>query len=236
MPYLGPHPVIAGVRFAWIFQPCDELAGDCLNIIQIDERHVAFYVLDVSGHGVAASLLAVAASRILSVTGDGDSILVTRDDAGNMQPAGPAEVALRLTQRFGWDTTTGQFLTLFYALYDVTNRRLSYVSAGHPGAIRISRGLQPRFLEGSGLPIGIGEKYEQHSVELTPGDRIVLYTDGVTEAMNPEKAFFGRDQLVKTLQGGSESPLPKNIAGVVQDLTRWRLNALARDDLTILAA
>jgi phosphoserine phosphatase RsbU/P len=231
----GLHPRMRGARFAWAFEPCQELAGDSLNIHFLDPEHVAFFVLDVSGHGVAASLLAVAATRILSANCADDSILINKSADGTCsEPASPVEVAGRLNQKFAWESGAGQYLTLFYALFNTRTRNLSYVCAGHPGAIRISRTSAPAILDGGGLPIGIGEGYEQRSVVLEPGDRIFLYSDGVTEAMNAARELLGRQGLTRILSAGSGAALDENVAQLVAYVKQWQDGAL-RDDVTVLA-
>ena len=110
-------PRIPGMDFAWIFQPCDELAGDGLNIIPLGNGKVGLYVLDVSGHGVAAALLSVTLSRLLSLPSEPSSILIQNRDVGDrFDITPPAEVAARLNRLFPFDSATGQFATLVYGV------------------------------------------------------------------------------------------------------------------------
>ena len=232
LPSLSPK--FGNSSFAWAFDPCEELAGDALNILQLDADHVAFYVLDVSGHGVAASLLAVAATRLLSAVGHGDSIVVRLID-GVATPVEPSIVASTLNERFAWNPETGQFMTLFYALLNCKTQMLSYVSAGHPGAIQIARGKEARTLEGSGLPIGIGETYEQQEVRLDRGDRVYLYSDGVTEAMNPLQHLFGAQRLMTALHRGLHTGLADSVAALQGELLAWHGGSASKDDISVLA-
>jgi sigma-B regulation protein RsbU (phosphoserine phosphatase) len=227
-------PKIEGSSFAWVYEPCQELAGDSLNILQLDVDHVAFYVLDVSGHGVAASLLAVAATRLLSEIGFGNSIVMHVQD-GAMVPVPPAEVAATLNKRFETNSETGQYMTLFYAIYNIRNQMLTYVSAGHPGAIQIARGKEPRTLNSTGLPIGFGERYEQQSVHLDASDRVYLYSDGVTEAMNPLSDLFGSERLVSVLQRCQPQGLADSVAALQAELQTWQDGEPNKDDISILA-
>jgi sigma-B regulation protein RsbU (phosphoserine phosphatase) len=94
-------PPLPGARFAWGFEPCEELAGDTLNVVSLGRRHVGLYLLDVSGHGVAAALLSVMLSQVMAPAGDEASVLVRRPaDGGPDQPVPPAEVAAHLNRRF----------------------------------------------------------------------------------------------------------------------------------------
>lgn len=222
---------IAGVEFAWIFQPCVELAGDALNIVPLDAENIAMYVLDVTGHGVAASLLAVAAARVLTADAGADSILM---DKTIRQPTGPAQVARRLDRRFVWDSATGQFITLFYAVLHIPTRRLTYVSCGHPPAIRVTAAGVASQLSGSGMPIGLGGEYESQSVQLDAADRVFLYTDGVTEARAPDGALFGANRLTEALSSGSASTLQATVDALRDHLKAWQGELPPKDDISVL--
>jgi sigma-B regulation protein RsbU (phosphoserine phosphatase) len=225
---LAPVP---GVEFAWAFQPCAELAGDALNIVRLDAEHVAMYVLDVTGHGVAASLLAVAAARVLTANAGTDSILL---DKSVRQPTGPAEVANRLDKRFAWDSATGQFITLFYAVLHIPTRRLAYVSCGHPPAIRVSAAGVATPLQGSGMPIGLGGAYEDRAVNLEPGERLFLYTDGVTEARGASGELFETNRMIEALQSRGEVTLRQSIDRLLAQVKQWQGELPAKDDISVL--
>lgn len=222
---------IAGVEFAWTFQPCAELAGDALNIVPLDGENVAMYVLDVTGHGVAAALLAVAAARVLSANTGEESILI---DKAIRRPTGPAEVAARLDRRFAWDEATGQFITLLYAVLHVPSRRLTYVSCGHPPPIRVSAAGVATPLPGSGMPIGLGGEYEHHIVDLDAADRVFLYTDGVSEARGPEGSLFETPRLIQTLQSAAASPLQHAVDLIRGKLQQWQGELPPKDDISLL--
>lgn len=228
-------PDTPGLTFAWAFRPCQELAGDSLNVCRFDDGRVGAYVLDVSGHGVGASLLAVAATRLLSAH-DPDSVLVMgAGDDGIRRPAPPATVATRLNERFGWNPATGQFITMFYAIVDAATRELTYVSAGHPGAIRLGRSVAASILDVSGMLIGLGDTYEQQVVQLDAGDRVYLYTDGVVEAMSPEGQQFGKARLIQSVQRHLDVPLHDSVTALVGELQAWGGGLPAQDDVSVLA-
>jgi sigma-B regulation protein RsbU (phosphoserine phosphatase) len=131
-------PPVPGTDFAWIYRPCDELAGDGLNVIAIGDGKLGLYILDVSGHGVAAALLSVTLSRLLSPPSEPFSIL--RRDGGvrdRFDITAPAEVAARLNRLFPFDSSTEQFATMVYGILDVATGEFRYVSAGHPGPVHL---------------------------------------------------------------------------------------------------
>src|SRR5262245_50460669 len=202
---------VPGLDVAWFFQPCAELAGDALNVCPLDDGHVGLYVLDVSGHGVAAALLAVAVTRALSPAAGPASLLVRPDAAPGERLASPAEVAARLNQRFPFDEATEQFFTIVYGIMDTRRREFRYVSAGHPGVIHVPRDRSAVVHALPGLPIGLDATYTEHAITLRQGERLYLYSDGVTEAPSPNREVFGSDRLLQILERGRPLPLGESL-------------------------
>lgn len=228
-------PAISGMDFAWDFRPCETLAGDFLNVFPLDDAHVAVYVLDVSGHGVGAALLSVTLSRILSPAGPDSLLLRGSSGPAEERLVSPAEVAERLGQKFPWDSATEQFFTIVYGILYVRARRFRYVSAGHPGIAHLRQTTEPILHQMPGFPIGLGAGYKEHTLELEPGDRLYLYSDGVTEARSIEGKFFGNKRLVETLARGQTQSLSGSIALLLDDLRQWCGDTPFRDDVSVLA-
>jgi phosphoserine phosphatase RsbU/P len=226
-----------GVRFAWVYRPCDVLAGDILNYFRLGPRHLGLYILDVSGHGVASALLSVTVSRFLSpMTGPASLILRATEggDAGPIVP--PAEVARELNRRFCWDPATEQYFTMIYGVLDLERGEFSYVCAGHPGLVHLPRVGAPTVLAGSGLPIGVGEDdFEEHRLALGPGDRLYLYSDGIIEAIGDRDQLFGRERLLQTLETGRGLPLSDSLAALIGAVEAWIGGAPLADDVSALA-
>jgi len=230
-------PRVPGTDFAWIYRPCNELAGDGLNVIPLGDDMIGLYVLDVSGHGVASALLSVTLSRLLSPPADPSSILIDKGDEGDrFDITPPAEVAARLNRLFPFDAATGQFATLVYGILDAATGEFRYVSAGHPGPVLLSSAADPVMLESQGFPIGLAEEhYEERSVRLKAGDRLYLYSDGVPESMDPAGKQFGDAQLLETIGQGRSVSLQVGIASLVGKLTLWHGSERPHDDISILA-
>ena len=230
-------PRVPGADFAWAFQPCDELAGDGLNVIPLGDNRVGLYVLDVSGHGVASALLSVTLSRLLSPPSDPSSILVREGgvrDRFDITP--PAEVAARLNRLFPFDAATEQFATLLYGILDAGTGEFRYVSAGNPGPVHLPAGAGPVMLASQGFPIGLAtEAYEERSVHLGAGDRLYLYSDGVAEAMSPAGEPFGDARLLEAIGRGRPEPLRAGVATLLGEVARWRGSGKPLDDISILA-
>jgi len=237
LPRKGPR--VAGTDFAWIYRPCDELAGDGLNVIPLGGGKVGLYILDVSGHGVASALLSVTMSRLLSPPSEPSSILIgdgegDARDRRDITP--PAEVADRLNRFFPFDTATEQFATMVYGIFDAATGEFRYVSAGHPGPVHLPAGADPMLLESRGSPIGLADDpYEERSVRLGAGDRLYLYSDGVPEAPGPAGKQFGDARLLEAIGQGRSQPLQESVATLMGAIALWQGTARPQDDISILA-
>lgn len=230
-------PRIPGAAFAWAYRPCDELAGDGLNIVPLGDGRAGLYILDVSGHGVAAALLSVTLSRLLSPASDLSSVLVRdRADGDRFSVTPPAEVADHLNRLFPYDAATEQFATLMYGVLDVASGRFRYVSAGHAGPVRVPAVGPAVLLATPGFPIGLArEPYGEQCVRLATGDRLYLYSDGLPDAMNPEGQRFGDARLLEAVARGRAEPLREGMATLLSEITAWQGGERPHDDISILA-
>jgi len=231
-------PEVPGTHFVWHYRPCDELAGDILNVFQLDKNHVGVYVADVSGHGVAASLLSVAISRAMTPDSARSSLLVRPAENGNdIQLTSPDEVARQLNKRFPMEETGEKYFTLLYGILNTETLELRYVSAGHPPIVRCSVDKDPETLPCEGMPIGWYEdaEYEEETCQLKRGDRLCLYSDGVPEAMNGDLEQFGDNRLIRSISGSRTDSLDKCVKDVVLNIEQWCGESGPLDDISILA-
>lgn len=228
-------PASDAARFAWLFRPCAEVAGDSLNIFQLDDEHVGMYILDVVGHGVAAALLSVAVSRVLSPA-PGSFLLRPRKDETGYDPLPPAEVAAELGRRFPWDSSQ-QFFTLVYGVLNLPSREWRFVSAAHPYPVYLGRKGSARIVRCPGaLPIGLSdEPYEEQVLVLEPGDRICLCSDGISEAMNGSGEPFGMERLLQALSLSSDLPLSDSLPALWLAIENWCGGPTLDDDASLIA-
>ena len=228
-------PNYSDASFEWYFKPCDELAGDMLNVVPLDDQHIGIYVLDVSGHGVRAALLAVTLNRMLSL----DSPSVLREPIENTSDyriCSPSEVASRLNQQFNDIEATSQYFTMMYGILNLETNHFRFSCAGHPPPILLSRKSEPKTVEASGLPIGIMETdYDEHSLTLHSGDRLYIFSDGVTETIDLDENLFGTDRLMEELGKTQAQPLRESISNITDRLAAWRGEGPVTDDVSILA-
>jgi sigma-B regulation protein RsbU (phosphoserine phosphatase) len=233
---------IPGARCAWRYVPCDELAGDTLNVIPLGDGIIGLYVLDVSGHGVPSSLLSVILSGLMSGALDSSSVLRTRRDGSNeTRIATPAEVARELSRRFPYNRETLQYFTMVYATLDTDRRHFTYVSAGHTPVVHLRRGSESLLHTSTGPPIALvpadlaPSEYEESTVMLEPGDRLYLLSDGIPEAHQPGREEYGEERLTRTLQGCFDMDLDASITRLLDDVWDWMGGTGPGDDVSILA-
>jgi len=233
-----PHvlPKIENIEFAWHFKPCEQLAGDILNIIKLDEKHIAVYLLDVSGHGVSAALLAVAVSKLLSPVSDTSILFLNKENSENRVIAPPNIVAERLNSYFQFESNSSRFFTMIFGILNVEKNSFNYVSAGHPPPILISAKAEPVMLYDEQYPVGIVDKpqYTQRTIKLKEGDSLVIYTDGLTDAFNETGDTFGVERLMNQLKSMPEDSIGKLLSATIKTLEQWCGEEKNKDDISIL--
>jgi PAS domain S-box-containing protein len=230
-------PDVADIRFAWEFRPCAELGGDGLNIFWLNDDHVGLYLLDVSGHGVAPALLSVTLARLLSPALNGSSLLrIQNPEEQGHRLVPPAEVARQLNKWLLASPAGEQYFTLLYGILNVRTYCMRYVSAGHPPMLRASANSELASICVPGLPIGCVEHadYEETDLQLQAGDRLFMYSDGLTDVTRPSGERFGMAGLQQALEADAGESLEACTQRVVQEVFRWA-GGSPQDDLSMLA-
>jgi len=217
-------PQVPGWELASDWRPALEVAGDFFDLVATEDGQLSLVIADVSGKGMPASLFMVFARSVLR--------------ASMEQAASPAEGLARANRLIAQESRASAFVTLFYARLTVQTGDLTYVNAGHnpPLLFRSATG-EIVLLTRTGMAMGVLDdiSYEQESVRLEPGDTLLFYTDGLTEAFNSDREEFGMErlkQVVREHQGGSAGGLVTALEAAVDGFTS---GAPASDDITLLA-
>ena len=226
-----------GLAFAWLFRPCDELAGDILNIFQINDTHIGLYLLDVSGHGVQAALLSVTLCRVLTPLSDQPNLVRRRNpQSDSFEPTPPGEVVAELNRRFQVNPDTGQYFTIHYAVLNTETYELRSVCAGHPGPVYLPAEGEPVIMTSRSFPVGwVPEAaYEEQCVHLQPGDRLYFYSDGINEAMNGQREQFGEARIVEAGRTCRGMSLQASLDELASAAEAWSERGF-EDDATLMA-
>ena len=230
-------PAVAGFHAAWEFLPCTGLAGDFLNVLRLDERRVGLYILDVSGHGASAALLSVSLGRLMSgMRGQSCLFEADPDTPDEFALSSPVRVARFLNANNPMDTEVTQYFTMVYGILDVPTREFRYVAAGHAGPLVVPRDGAPVAHDSTGQPVGLfaDATFEEGRLSLGAGDRLYLYTDGVTEAAGPEDEDFGSRRTAEALGRGRPKTLEESIGSLLDEVKSWTDGAAFTDDVSVL--
>ncbi len=216
-------PVLPGFDLAGFNLSAQEVGGDFYDYIPVGEGCWGVEIADVSGKGVPAALF-MALSRTL----------VRASASQSLDPAGSI---LEANRYICMDSKTSMFVTLFYGILDTRKRTFSYVNAGHNPPLLFREGSsEATLLKGKGIALGIFDEIELELVELQlhPGDTVVFYTDGVTEATNERDEEYGMERLAALISGLLDRGAREIIDAIVEDVTAHAGNQPQFDDITLV--
>lgn len=218
-------PLSASFEIAGVNAPAAFIGGDFYDAYESSPGVLTLVMADVSGHGVSAAMfMALARTTLRSLASDSGR---TRD---------PAELLTLTNAALARDNEAGFFVTIYLAQYDAASGRLRYANAGHPPPLLLRPdGRVRRIGDATGTLLGVFEEsqYEEGESVVGPGDRLVLYTDGVPEARSPAHEFFGDDRFAELLAGVRNAG-PEAICGrVLDELERFQGPARS-DDITLM--
>jgi serine phosphatase RsbU (regulator of sigma subunit) len=210
-----PHLAVSGVNF-----PCLSVGGDYFDVFPLDEKRTAFLLADVSGKGLGAALLTTMLQGALS---------------GMTLGTDPARTFNHVNRFLCDHAEVGRYATMFFGILDEAGK-LEFINAGHPSPILMRRGrAEEAFTEGS-FPVGLVPEAEfaTATLQLEPNDTLFLFSDGVTEAMDPDEQLYGVPRLVGVLQGKTDLPLDEIQKIVLESVENFARGARQADDLTML--
>ena len=225
---LLPVPLLDGpVLTDWRFVPSTQLGGDSFGYHWLDDDHFAMYLLDVSGHGVGASLMSVSAMNVLG-----------SNSLPNVDFHDPGQVLGGLDVAFDMDRHDGKYFTMWYGVYEPSTRILRYAGGGHPAAALFA-GATPedaelRLLEsdGPGVGFGIGAQFDSQEAQLPAYARMYLYSDGAFEVQIVNGPMWTLSEFLDYLEKQQGQPAPMDI--VLEHCTRLHGSATLDDDCSIL--
>ncbi|MCG3153585.1 MAG: Serine-protein kinase RsbW [bacterium] len=223
-------PELEGYELASHYEAAREVGGDYYDFVEVDKDTLGVVVADVSGKGVPGSLVMTMIRTAL------------RTEARGVKDA--AEVLTRVNKFVSGDVKKGMFVTLFYVIIDSKRRRLNYASAGHnPMILYRASTKKTYYLNPRGFPVGIQlpdedlfrKSIESDTIQLMEDDILLIYTDGITEAMNSRRELFGEERLLKIIRDHGHLRVKPFVEMIKDEILSFTEGAPQSDDITLVA-
>ena len=215
----------SGLDVHAIIEPAQKVGGDLYEVLRASDDRIVVALGDVSGKGIPAALFMAVAVTIL------------RTLARHI--VDPAEILSRLNDELAKQNPRGMFVTMQCLVFDFEHRRVSCAGAGHHQMAVLSPGRPPRLAcPSSGRPAGlmVSNPIEGETFPLEPGETFVLFSDGVSEAMNATEDFYGEDRLLMALSASAGTSAADTVETVLADVRAFVAGAKQSDDITVVAA
>ena len=214
-------PQVRGLEVAGAWQPARTVGGDYFDVLRFSERKIGVCIGDVVGKGISAALLM--------------ANLQASFRAFASEAVSPGTLVGKLNEVISSNIAPDKFITFCYCAIDATDNRATYASAGHCPPILFHKSGEAVPLKEGGTPLGIfpDRKYEDAGLQLEPGDRLVLYTDGLTEAMNSDEQEFGEQRLVELGSRNIALSASEMLAAIKKEVVRF-CNGSFQDDFTLV--
>jgi len=222
--HLLPNGVqIPGLQTGHVFEPADTVAGDYYDFLPLPDGSWLICVADVTGHGVPAAMGAAMLKSLLLA-------------ACEQPPFEPQAVLTEINRRFAITVLPGNFASMFLGRWQPESRELSWASAGHEPGILLKESGRLDQLSSTGLLLGIDPdaEWQQRSVELAEGDRVLLFSDGATETRSPDGDLFGRERLTARFSQCSSVTPQAALKRIGELLDIHRFEGPLKDDLTLV--
>jgi serine phosphatase RsbU (regulator of sigma subunit)/anti-sigma regulatory factor (Ser/Thr protein kinase) len=223
-------PEVDGFDIGSYYEAAKEVGGDLFDFVEVDDETVGIVVADVSGKGVPGSLIMTMIRTAIRL-----------ESRGNKNPA---DVLARVNRFVTGDMLKGMFVTMFYIILDSRNRIIHYASAGHnPMMLFRSSAKQTYYLNPTGFPVGIQlpdidlfeKRIETDSIRLREDDILVLYTDGITEAMNHQRELYREERFLQSIRDNGHLDVAEFVKSIKNDLKDFTGGAPQNDDITFVA-
>jgi len=211
-----PHLVMTGVH-----RPCHEVGGDYFDVFPISEDRTAILIADVSGKGLGAALLTTMLQGALS---------------GMTLGVDPARVFHHMNRFLCEHAIVGRYATMFFGMLG-RDGRLEFIRAGHPSPLLLRGGVVSDLYSGGSFPVGLLEEatFTTTTMQLEPGDTLLLYSDGVNEAEDPQGKIFGFPRLREVFADHASDSLDSLQQAILGAVERFAMGASQSDDITLLA-
>jgi sigma-B regulation protein RsbU (phosphoserine phosphatase) len=212
-----------GIELFARLEPAKEVSGDLYDFFTIEPGKMCFVVGDVSGKGIAAGIFMAVTRTLIR--------------ANAVPGRSPLEIMNRVNAQLAKENQASLFVTMILGIVDTATGRMVYGQGGHNPPILVPAQGKPTYEPAGGMPLGVFEdaKFGERELQLKLGETLLVYTDGVTEAMNQAKDLFGEDRLEKAVTGVADLSPEKIAERVIEQVEGFVLEAERSDDITLLA-
>ena len=210
------------------------MAGDTYNYFTIDDQHTGFYLLDVSGHGVTSALLSASLSKQLLPV-NGSPLKIFKNEAPFYEIIPPAQVVANLNTTFLQKDYCEQYFTMIYGLYNKSTHQIKFCQAAHPSPLHIHKnGIH--IVGDGGFPVGLvpDTEYKELAITLEVNDRLILYSDGITECKNTLDEQFGEERFIELINSYKYVELKQLLFKIQEHLKEWHGDLKFKDDISIV--
>jgi sigma-B regulation protein RsbU (phosphoserine phosphatase) len=224
------------IEFSARFIPSQYVSGDIYNIFRLDEHNIGAYHIDISGHGVPAALFSVSLSQMLNTNISSRNLLKIPASVPPYYRINPPDAVFSTLDEEHSFGEFDIFFTMIYMVINLEKKRISYGRAGHNPPIILRANGEVIISDEGGLPIGWGLPRDDSptEVDLQPGDRIYLYSDGISDVFNENEETFSQERIVSVLRKNFEKKLEEGLDMLIEELRVFSGRDTFEDDVSII--
>jgi sigma-B regulation protein RsbU (phosphoserine phosphatase) len=228
------QPRYDNLHYSWKYMPCKQVGGDLFNIVQLDEQTVMTYLIDVSGHGISSAMVTVSVHQSLS-RHTGQLVKRPTERPPFYEITSPRRVLQELETEYPFERFE-EFFTISYLLINPHTGHLRYSNAGHLPPLLLRRDGRVERLNAGGTVIGVGNlvDFEEGETRLNPGDRLFMYTDGITEHFDETGEAYGEERFLEQLLSQRDKLLDDVTQNALIAMREFGGSTLPIDDVTLI--
>ncbi len=236
---LPGYAQIQNLKLHSLFRPAAIVAGDIYNYQQLDDSHLGFYLADVSGHSVSSAMLSFTLNKTLSASTSAGNPMKREDvdSPGKEAINSPAEVMKALNERFQDESENMLYFTMIYGVINMAEGHGVLCQAGHPSPIHVARSGAIRSLGHGGFPVGLLPEAEYEDIHFTlgAGDRLFLYSDGISDCLKEDSSTSRKRRIRGVLRDMRTMSVSELLERLKSRLNRWSGESAPADDMSLLA-
>lgn len=230
-------PKVSSVELQALFKPCEYVGGDLYGFKSITRDSLAFFQIDVAGHGIPSALFSFSLGHELTQEELFSSAIVDFDSNQLKPQVNNVDRAVTAINQSSVARDSDMYFTMVYGVLNTETGLVKFCQAGHPPLIHYCTETKKATTHGvGGFPVGImiDAVFEEQRIQMKPNDRLFIYSDGIPEAENCSGQFFGEEQLCRVIEEGKDKSINELLEAIYYHVTLWCGDERPGDDLTII--